>query len=122
MTFHISYVASNAVPLQTHRSLCCTRNISPRSGEAGRKKSPNFPNQLSQFPEFFSSSLPEKRTKNRVPRFPLFPTMLENNYFLQLEGISDKDICKLDLPNGIPIVYRFPPCLLFWKLIFSSEG
>jgi len=24
----------------------------------------------------------------------------------QLEGISDKDICKLDLPNGIPIVYR----------------
>ena len=25
----------------------------------------------------------------------------------QLEGISDKDICTLDLPNGIPIVYRF---------------
>jgi len=24
----------------------------------------------------------------------------------QLEGISDQDICKLDLPNGIPIVYR----------------
>jgi len=24
----------------------------------------------------------------------------------QLEGISDNDICKLDLPNGIPIVYR----------------
>ena len=26
---------------------------------------------------------------------------------MQLEGIGDKDICKLDLPNGIPIVYRF---------------
>ena len=23
-----------------------------------------------------------------------------------LEGISHKDICSLDLPNGIPIVYR----------------
>ena len=37
-------------------------------------------------------------------------------YLLQLEGISDNDICKLDLPNGIPIVYRFPPCLLFLEI------